>query len=153
MKVTNAFLANYAELRESLIFASGASPEWWTVPALNVPSLIAFVATIRLEESEIGKTYNFILELEPPEGSKAGLAFFNSRRDLSPNETFDGPVYSIFALNFPVPFNTVGLFNFVLSTSGESGVEEIARVPLLIRMANPQRNVGHSPTARTTPGA
>lgn len=136
MKVTNAFLANHAEIRDSLVFASGAFPEWWMIPNLTMAQPLAFVATIEMEGSEIGKTYNFILGLEAPEAATTGLAFFTSRRDLVPDETTDAPIYNIFALNFLVPFGTVGLHHFVLSISQENGIEEIARVPLLVKIAS-----------------
>jgi hypothetical protein len=102
---------------------------------------LAFVATIEMEESEIGKTYNFILGLETPERVTTGLAFFNSRRDLVETETFDGPIYNVFALNFLVPFGALGLHHFVLSLSSEKGMEDIARVPLFVRMAGPPVNM------------
>jgi hypothetical protein len=137
MKLRSAFLANHAEVRESLAFVSGAFPEYWRTPALNAPQIVAFVANLEFEESEIGKTFNFLLGLQPPQGAPIGLAYFNSQMD---NNQTGEPRYFIAALNLTVAFSTVGVYNFTLSTTDESGVNEIAKVPLNVILIenNPQ---------------
>src|SRR5438045_426805 len=61
VRVHSAFLANHAEVRDSLAYVLGGFPEWWTVTELPSSAFLAMVVVLQLERFEIEHEHSFDL--------------------------------------------------------------------------------------------
>lgn len=74
MKVSSLFLANAAEVRDGLLYALGAFPEWLSVPAVPGRLLYSVVIALDLEEADLGRRQHLYLHLVRPDGKSQRMA-------------------------------------------------------------------------------
>lgn len=133
MKVRNAFLANYGEVRESLAFISGAFPEWWYLPDLQQSPHMQLIAQLQFDEDELDREFEFQLHLRRPNGSEDSLGIVKSTRERSELDPPDAPKYQIWTLQLVLRFDEAGLHVITISDSVSEGSEELAEIPVLVR--------------------
>ena len=132
MRATNAFLANYAEVRNDLVNALGAFPEWWDVPALPFAAVIHMVVLLELEPDEVGQVFTIDVALERPGGDSGLVSVLKTQR--RPSEKVLGtPIYLRVAVPCPINVGELGPHALVLASDGEI----LARVPFGIRVVPP----------------
>jgi hypothetical protein len=130
VKVTNAFLANYVEVRDSLAYVAGAFPEWWDVPQLPSTGMLFVVVTIELQADELNTTFNFILRVDRPDSTTTVLSGVNAMRGPSLQDVHGAPYFQIIPIGSNVEFRETGRHELVLSAPDK----EVARIPFAVRI-------------------
>jgi len=133
MKVTNAFLANYVEVRDSLAYVAGAFPEWWDVPRVPSIGMLFVVVTIELQVHELNTTFNFVLRVDRPDGTATVLSGINTMRGPSLRDVPGAPFFQIVPIGTNVEFREAGRHELVLLREAQ----ELARVPFAVRIVPP----------------
>jgi hypothetical protein len=131
VRVHSAFLANSAEVKDTLAYVLGGFPEWWTVPALPASAFLAMVVVLELRDDEVDQEYTFDLVVDRL-GDTTPIAQVRSKRGRS-DRAPGAPILHVIAVNFIVQFETEGPHDFVLLSYGV----QLARVPLLVRLDRP----------------
>jgi hypothetical protein len=140
MKVRDFFLADYADVKDSLAFISGAFPEWWTVVQIPAPATIYVVLLLDYTEEPDELAY-FDVEVHGPK-SDVHLFSLQAKRGATDRDTPGGPRFQPVALQAHVTFQEVGLHQFILFRrfmapigGGSSQGPEEARVSLWVQLA------------------
>jgi hypothetical protein len=103
VRISNAFLASYAEVRGGTTQILGAFPEWWGIPRLPSSLLIYGVVQVELERSEIEATFQLVASLHRPDGSvDPPVLQMQAARGPETTDTRDyDPAY--LCMPFPIP--------------------------------------------------
>jgi len=134
MRVRDFFLANYAEVKDSLAYVLGAFPEWWTVPSIPQVSLLFIVALLEYEESELHTNFKFDIHLQRPDGETVVLASVQTHRGVAPNDVPGSPRYQPVLVGSNIEFRGLGLHQFVLLSEANA---ELARASIMVRTQPP----------------
>jgi hypothetical protein len=139
MQLTNAFLANYAEVRGGVLTAVGAYPEWWDLPVIPGAAPIFLVAILDLKETDLGHVFWFDLAVRRPgQSDDESVGFVQALRTKpeKPEEIPEGvPLRNTVVVPANIVFGVAGLHQFALS---ERGGDQSVRIPVWIRH-NPQK--------------
>ena len=133
VKIANALVSNYAEVRDSLANVLGAFPEWWTVTSLPIVQPVGMVVVAQLERDELDKRITLRFQVTHPNGKTDDLSTVIFVRGTGAAEV-EGPKYQILPVGLNVNFQTPG--EHVFTVLGEDG-EILATVPLGLRVAPP----------------
>jgi len=131
MRLTNAFLANYAEARAGLFDILGAFPEWWDVPKLPANLLVHLVVNLDLEEADLGTTYFFEIGMNRPNQRFDLLGKIQATRDPSLEHVSGAPLRNVVVMPLPILLAESGPHELVVTSLDDS---QIARVPILVRV-------------------
>lgn len=113
-------LCNSAEVRDSMLYVLGGSPEWWTVPKLDTASTLTFALVFSMELGEHGR-FDFSMGITH-ESSEEEL--FSERvgirtEERSEIEQAGSPLYCPLVAHARVTFTHPGGHRFfVLDPSG-----------------------------------
>jgi hypothetical protein len=134
MKISNAFLANYGEVHDSLAFISGAFPEWWYVTDLTQRVPMRLVVQLQFNDSELDTPFDFQIALRQGSRINPPFGFVKAARQRSDLDVVDAPKFQIWTMAIEVSFFTSGLHEIVISNATKgSQREELASIPVLIR--------------------
>jgi hypothetical protein len=130
VKVNNAFLANHAEIRESLAYVSGAFPEWWEVFQLPATANVFVVFVVELDDDELQSPIECVLDLEHPGGTIQSVANVLVNSSPRGERVTGAPNFQIVAVSTLVEFLQSDRHEFTI----RSGEERLARVPFAVRV-------------------
>jgi hypothetical protein len=116
VKVNSFYLANYAEVRDSLVYSMGGFPEWWTVHTLPSVSTLAVVLVAELTKDELPTDHRLDLMLVRPSARDEGEQIASVQFRHAPNENADleGPFFQPIVFNFGVEFREEGRHEFAV---------------------------------------
>lgn len=131
VEIRDAFLANYAEARDSLVTAVSAFPEWWTSPSLPFVAVAYLVVNVELEESEILTEFLLDVSVERPNADIDYLMGIRLQRGESTTKVTGAPLYKQLAARLRVEFKETGKHEIVVACAA---TEQVVRVPLAIQI-------------------
>lgn len=138
VQIESAFFANHAEVRDSLLFASGAYPEYWTLPELPGNTALTLVLVVRLEIDENDREFTWSVTASSPRGEATKVGQINTKRGGVLAE--DGsPLYQIIAAPLVIEFKVAGLHSFTIT--GRDGRPPSDAKPLTIGPASIQLGI------------
>ena len=132
MRVTSAFLANYAEVRDGLAFVAGGFPEWWTVQSLPATATMTMVVVLDLDRSEVEARFDLDVVVERPDGTETGIARASASRGKRTDA--DSPIYVVLAVPVSLQLRTAGMHRFKVSRG-----EVLAAASLKVRLVGGPR--------------
>lgn len=135
MRVTNAFLANYAEVKGGVVYASGCFPEWFAGPSLPTIAQFFLVVQGELEPDEVGQVVQVHISLRRPDGRVDQVGIGAANRPFNPEmDTEESPRYLIFIAPTVAQFGVEGLHHYLLDfeAPGGANIDQIA-IPLSVR--------------------
>lgn len=120
MRVEAAFLANYAEVRGSLGYISGAFPEWWNVTELPSVHQLAAVLLISLDDHELGtkQTVDFGV-MRPGADDVELLARAEFERLRDPDAPAGTSPTEKIVLNMHFEFQSLGVHRFMAKAGSD----------------------------------
>lgn len=143
MKVRDFFLANHAEVHDSLCFVSGAFPEWWTVLQLPASERVTFVFLLDYTDDP-DETGGFQIEHHEPNLSIEPSTLFalQASRGTTERDIPGAPRLQPVAISSDITFQGIGLHTFTLhrmQIPGSGGLVSLgaieASVSLWVKLA------------------
>lgn len=141
MRLTNAFIANYAEIRGGLAYVAGAFPEWFDAPTLPIIGSLYAVIVFDLEPNDLGTLTEIRISVVRPGGQTDPITVAKTQAmrlpDAPPLE--GAPIHQVYALPIPTQFGSEGLHEYLIEFQG-TGIEP-ARIGIGVRrvqQATPQ---------------
>lgn len=132
MKVRSLHLANYAEVRDSLVYELGAYPEWWTVTELPQQFNMSLVLVLELHSDELSVEHVIQVQMTPPDGQTAiPIAEVRVNREASADHPEGGTYLQPVVFNFGIEFRVLGVHEFQVWRNGA----ELDRMGLAVRAA------------------
>lgn len=134
MRLTTAMLANYAEVRDSLLFICGGSPEWWTLTAPPPTVATLHMATMaEWEPDEIDRPFEMQITLLSPSGEQRPPFPLILPWQHSEDYVAGAPLYRPLVFQFPVEFHEVGRHSIRIA----GGNDELALIHFGVRVLLP----------------
>lgn len=130
MRVLAAFLANWAEAHDGLVFVSGGWPEWWSLPEVPSKQDLSLVIVYEVEPDEVGSPFRFDVALVHND-SKGPAAWITATRAPSGEYVSGAPLYGEAIIRFQMEFAEVGVYTFEVDHDGRT----VASVALGVRLS------------------
>jgi hypothetical protein len=128
VQITNALLANYAEVQNGLAYITGGLPSWWTVPTLPAVSSLSMVVVVELDLDNPQRPIPLDFSFAAPSGTVTPLGNITAQR--IPTSTPDGaPLLQVVATTFQLQFSETGLHVFAVACEGHG-----LSVPLWVKL-------------------
>jgi hypothetical protein len=131
MRLKTAMVANYAEVRDSLLYISGGGAEWWRLAEMASVQRLAVVVSVELEDADLDITQHVLIGVRRPSDDGPGELLAAAEFTRSREEGESGGVVQNMAINLPVEFHEYGTHWFVIRATGW-GEEPLAEVPLRV---------------------
>ena len=116
MRLANAFLANYAEVRGGLAYISGAFPEWFDAPTLPTIGGFQLVLNVQLEPHEVGRTVVIEVRIRRPGGELDQIGMIQTTSVRGPDESGipGAPINWVVIAPLPTQIGSEGLHAYVI---------------------------------------
>jgi hypothetical protein len=133
VRISSAFVANSAEVKDGLAYVMGAFPEWWTLTELPADSTLAFVFVVEMDDWELGQQFQFLIRMDHPEQSSDTLAVIQYSRPAD-NQQTGTPIRQVVAVPVVAHFRSRGMHTFRVTHQENL----VASVSLYVRTESPK---------------
>jgi hypothetical protein len=131
MRIAGAFIANHAEWRESLLFASGGYPEFLTVPAIPHDTSFMLVVIAEATHKELGHQHAIEVVMRAADGTERPITTVTFAFGQVQQYVEGAPIYAPALIQMQVHVEHVGPTEFVIRREHT----ELATVRLSFRLA------------------
>ena len=108
LRLASGFIANYVEVRDSILYVSGGFPEWWTVTSLPSTSVLGIGLVVEFEPEDLNIVHSVTAAVRRVDGAALVVAGDSIRRKEAADRPADSPIHMCLASTVLVEFSEEG---------------------------------------------
>ena len=118
MRIVSAAIANFVEVRDSMLYMLGGFPEWWNVTQLPTAIIMGVGVVVEIEPAELSQDLMLDVAIRAVDGEDLADGRAKFRRDEEDGHIANSPYYVPLAWNFAYEVIAPGPHEVAISNDG-----------------------------------